>query len=381
MIRSLRLLLPAAAMLPLALAALPLAGRAASTDPAIRRSTFGRLPDGRTASLYTLTNRHGLVARITNYGGIVTELHVPDRNGKKADVVLGFRDLASYLRGHPYFGCIVGRVANRIARGQFTLNGKRYVLARNNGPHHLHGGRKGFDKVLWQARALDTASGPALELRYTSPDGEEGYPGTLHVTVVYTLTHANELRCDYRATTDRDTPVNLTHHGYFNLEGEGTGSIKQHVLQLWASRYTPTDRTLIPTGKIAPVRGTPLDFTRPTAIGARFPQLRTDPVGYDHNFVLDSGGGRLALAARLIDPKSGRQMDLLTTEPGLQLYTGNFLDGTLVGKAGVPYLQHYGVCLEAQHFPDSVNQPNFPSIILRPGSVYRQTTVHRFRAR
>lgn len=352
----------------------------------VTSSLFGRLPDGRPVRLFTLANRHGVVARITNYGTIITELHVPDRAGRLADVVLGFDNLAQYLKGHPHFGCTTGRVANRIARGVFVLDGRTYKLAANQPPNHLHGGRKGFDKVLWRARPLP---GAAVRFDYTSPDGEEGYPGELRVTVIMTLTDANELVLDYTARTNRPTPINLTNHSYFNLAGRG--DIKRHRLMIAADFYTPTDATLIPTGAIFPVKDTPLDFSRLTAIGARFDMLGTQPPGYDHNFVLrgDPEGfqhgavcrgtpERPAFCARLVEPRSGRVMEVFTTEPGMQLYTANWLDGSLVGKGGVRYERHAGVCLETQHFPNSVNIPHFPSTILRPGQTYRQTTIYRF---
>lgn len=341
----------------------------------LQTSNFGALPDGRTVTLFTLTNLNGLVAKVTNYGTIITELHVPDRRGQLADVVLGFDRLEPYLKGHPYFGCTVGRVANRIAGGQFTLDGKTYKLAVNNGPNHLHGGLRGFDKVLWQA---EPQGAEALKFTYLSPDMEEGYPGRLEVTVLMTLTPANELRIDYTATTDKATPVNLTNHSYFNLAGEGAGDVLGHVLMIAADHYTPANAALIPTGEIKPVKGTPLDFTRPTPIGARFSQLQGDPLGYDNNFVLNSGGRSLALAARVAEPKSGRVMEVHATQPGIQLYTANFLDGSLVGKRGVAYARHSAFCLETQHFPNAVNEPGFPSVILRPGQTYRHTTNYRF---
>jgi aldose 1-epimerase len=339
----------------------------------IQRTAFGKLSDGTAVELFTLRNAHGLVAKITNYGATITELHVPDRNGDLGDVVLGFDNLGQYLEGHPCFGCTVGRVANRIARGRFVLDGKSYTLAINNGPNHLHGGLKGFDKVVWQAAPL---KGAAVKFAYTSPDGEEGYPGALAVEVTMSLTDADELRLDYRAVTDKPTPVNLTNHSYFNLAGQG--DVLAHELRLAADYYTPADAELIPTGQIAPVKGTPLDFSTPQPIGSRFSQLRGDPTGYDNNFVLNGAGKALGWAARLYEPGSGRVMELSTTEPGVQLYTANFLDGSLTGKGGAVYRRHAAVCLEAQHYPDSVNQPKFPSIILRPGQTYLQTTVHKF---
>ena len=342
------------------------------------KSPFGRLPSGRTVDLFTLTNANGLVAKVTNYGTILTELHVPDRKGRLSDVVLGFDHLGPYLKRHPYFGCTVGRVANRIAKGQFTLEGKTHSLAVNNGPNHLHGGLKGFDKVVWKAAPK---SGAAVEFTYTSPDGEEGYPGTVAAVVTMTLTDANELRLDYRATTDQPTPVNLTNHSYFNLAGEG--DVLGHELMLAADHFTPSDSTSIPTGEIKPVKDTPMDFTRPRPIGSRLSELTNIPAGYDHNYVLNSGGKALALAlaARVYDPKTGRVMEVETTEPGVQLYTSNYLDGSLTGKGGVVYRQYAALCLETQHFPDSVNQPGWPSMILRPGQTYRQTTVHKFSVR
>ena len=344
---------------------------------ALLQSEFGEMPDGTEVKLYTLKNQHGLVAQITNYGAILTELHVPDRNGRAANVVLGFDNLEQYAKGHPGFGATIGRVANRIANGKFTLDGKHYTLALNNGPNHLHGGIKGFDKFVWNSRPLHcTASEVAAEFTRFSRDDEEGYPGNLSVTVIYTLTSKNELKIDYTANTDKATPVNLSNHSYFNLAE--SGDILGHELMLAADYYTPTDETLIPTGEIRNVKGTPMDFTKPTAIGLRFNQLTAKPLGYDHNFVLNGGGKALALAATVHEPKTGRVMELFTTEPGVQFYTGNFLDGKFTGVGNVVYKQHHGFCLEAQHFPDSVNKPNFPSVILRPGQTYRQTTVHKF---
>jgi aldose 1-epimerase len=339
----------------------------------IRKSRFGKLPDGTAVDLYTLTNANSLVAKVTNYGAIITELHVPDRDGKPGDIVLGFDNLQQYLKGHPYFGATVGRFANRIAKGRFTLDGKTYALATNNGPNHLHGGLRGFDKRVWHA---EPQTGAAVEFTYTSPDGEEGYPGTLAAAVTMTLTDANELRLDYCATTDQPTPVNLTNHSYFNLAGQG--SALDHELMLAADYYTPSDSALIPTGEIKPVKGTPMDFTTPQPIGSRFAQLHTQPVGYDHNYVLNAGGNGLALAARVHDPASGRAMEVRTTQPGVQFYTGNFLNGSLTGKRGIVYHQHNAFCLETQHFPDSVNQPMFPSVILRPGQTCRHTTIYKF---
>jgi aldose 1-epimerase len=339
----------------------------------VSKSSFGKLPDGTAVELYTLENANGLRAKVTNYGAIVTELHVPDRHGKLTDVVLGFDNLAQYLQKHPYFGATVGRFANRIAKGRFTLDGKTYTLAINNGPNHLHGGLKGFDKMLWKA---EPQSGAAVKFSYTSPDGEEGYPGTLNVSVAMSLTDANELRLDYTATTDKATPLNLTNHSYFNLAADG--DVLSHELMLAADYFTPPDSGRIPTGEIKAVKGTPFDFTKPRAIGARFSQISDRPVGYDHNYVLNKPADSLSLMARVSEPKSGRIMEAFTTEPGVQLYTSNYFDGSLTGKRGIVYQQHAALCLEAQHFPDSVNQPKFPSVILRPGQTYRQTTVYKF---
>ncbi len=348
---------------------------AAQLPPTRSRSHFGKTEDGTPVDLFTLTNGSGMRVRIITYGATVIELLAPDREGRYANVVLGFDNLAQYLAGHPYFGSTVGRVANRIARGRFVLDGVEYRLATNNGPNHLHGGNRGFDKVVWQAEMTKTGDDPAVKLSYRSRDGEEGYPGNLNCTVVYTVTQRDELRIDYTATTDRATPVNLTNHSYFNLSGPGSGTVLNHVLKLFADRYTPVDADLVPTGSILPVQGTAMDFTSPTAVGSRIAQV---PGGYDHNYVLrDAPSAVPQPAARVYDPQSGRWMEVETTEPGIQLYTGNFLDGTLRGRGGV-YVKHFGFCLEAQHFPDSVNQPLFPTVILRPGQVYRQVTIYRF---
>jgi aldose 1-epimerase len=351
----------------------------ASGKASVRKMDFGKTPDGTPVELYVLTNANGLKAKVMTYGATLTELDVPDRDGKLGDVVLGFDDLEGYLKGHPFFGSTVGRVANRIAKGKFTLDGKEYKLAVNNGPNSLHGGLKGFDKVVWKAETVQKPDAAAVKFSYHSRDGEEGYPGNLDATVTYTLTNDNELRLDYTATADKATPVNLTNHTYFNLAGNG--NMLGHELMLEADRYTPTDDTLIPTGEIKPVRDTPLDFTTPHTIGSRIARLKGDPGGYDHNFVLGGGGKKLALAARVREPKTGRVMEMYTTEPGVQFYTGNFLDGKLKGKGGVVYAKHQAFCLEAQHFPDSVNHANFPPMILRPGKTYTQTTVYKFSAK
>jgi len=350
----------------------------------LAKAPFGKTAEGTAVDLYTLTNAHGLEAKITNYGGIVVSLKVPDRNGRLDDVVLGFDQLDDYLKGHPYFGALVGRYGNRIAKGKFMLNGKAYTLATNNGPNALHGGLKGFDKAVWQAKEAEGKDGPALELTYASKDGEEGYPGNLTAKVVYTLTSKDELRVDYAATTDQDTVVNLTQHSYFNLAGAGSQDILEHRMMLNAEKFTPVDSTLIPTGELRGVKGTPFDFTSPTAIGARISQDEEQirfGKGYDHNFVLKGAGGSLELAARVTEPTTGRIMEVYTTEPGVQFYAGNFLDGTNIGKGGKVYKFRYGFCLEAQHFPDSPNQPAFPSTVLKPGQKYKQTTVYRFSAK
>jgi len=344
----------------------------------ITKSNFGKLSDGTAVEQYTLTGSRGAFCKIINYGGIVTELHVPDKNGQLADVVLGFDDLAGYLSPQPYFGALCGRYANRIAKGKFTLDGKQYSLAINNGPNALHGGIKGFDKVVWHATPGESKDGATLKLEYTSADGEEGYPGKLKITVVYTFTEKNDLRIDYTATTDKNTIINLTNHSYFNLAGAGSGDVFGHELMLAAKHFTPTDDTLIPTGEIKAVNGTPFDFTSAKPIGKDIAQLYSQPhKGYDHNFVLDGQNRSLALCARVTEPKSGRVMEVLTTEPGVQLYTANFL-GDTKGKVGKTYKQYGAFCLETQHYPDSVNHPNFPPVVLAPGAEYRTTTIYRF---
>ncbi len=334
--------------------------------------------------IYTLTNKNGASAQITNYGGIVVTLNVPDRSGRLDDVVLGFDNLEEYLKVHPFFGALVGRYGNRIANGKFSLHGVEYTLAQNDGPNSLHGGLKGFDKVFWDAKPLDTPNGPALELTYLSQDGEEGYPGNLLVKVTYTLTHNNELKIDYSATTDKDTVINLTHHSYFNLAGAGKGDILAHELMIKADKFTPVNANMIPTGELRPVAGTPFDFTQPTPIGLRLNQADEQLKfggGYDHNWVLNSQDGSLALAARVSEPTSGRIMELWTTEPGVQFYSGNFLDGSIIGKGGRAYQYRFALCLETQHFPDSPNHPEFPSTILRAGQTYTSTTVYKFLVR
>lgn len=356
--------------------------------PSITLTPFGHLPDGQAATLYSLVNRNGLRADVTNYGGIIVRLFTPDRAGRMDDIVLGYNSLESYVKASPYFGAIVGRCGNRIAAGRFTLDGQTYALATNNAPGgiscHLHGGKIGFDKVLWNAEPRLEAGLPSLRLRYLSKDGEEGYPGNLDVAVTYTLTDDNSLKIEYHATTDRPTPVNLTHHSYFNLQGEGRGDILGHVLTLHASRITPVNAGMIPTGEFAPVAGTPFDFTTPQAIGARIDaddeQIRFGR-GYDHNWVLDNQEGSLALAAEVFEPVSGRTMQVWTEEPGLQFYCGNFLNGSHIGKSGRGYPHRSGFCLEAQHYPDSPNQSAFPSTILRPGQAYQTSTIYKFSTR
>lgn len=350
---------------------------------AITREDFGALEDGTAVDRYSLTSGSGVRVRILTYGGIVQAVETPDRHGRDADIVLGFPALEDYVdRNDPYFGAIVGRYANRIAKGRFTLDGDTYRLATNNGENSLHGGPGGFHTKVWKARPIEKDDSVGLRLDYTSPDGEENFPGTLTTTVTYTLTGGNELRIEYHATTDRPTIVNLTNHAYFNLAGEGTGDVYDHRLTLNASRYTPVNAALIPVGEPAPVQGTPFDFTSPHGIGERIrandPQLLVAQ-GYDHNFVLDQADpGVLTEVARVTEPRSGRVLEIGTTEPGVQFYTGNFLDGSLTGTGGRVYRQGDGFALETQHFPDSPNQPGFPSTVLRPGESFDSTTVYAF---
>jgi len=350
--------------------------------PTVERRPFGALPDGTPVELYLLSNGRGTAVEVATYGGIVTSLRTRDAGGRLGDVVLGHDRLDGYLAGNrPYLGALVGRFANRIAGGRFTLDGRVHQLACNDGPNHLHGGVRGFDKRAWSAQAGTGPSGAAVELGLVSEDGEEGYPGRLAVSVTFTLDEADQLRLDYAATADAPTHCNLTHHGYFDLDGGA--DVLDHVLTLRAARFLPVDEGLIPTGELRPVAGTPMDFTRPTAIGARLEaddeQLRRGR-GYDHCWVLDGGGEGPALAATLDGPVSGRRLEVLTTEPGLQLYSGNFLDGTVVGRGGRAYGRRAGLCLETQHFPDSPNRPGFPGTLLRPGRPLRSTTVFRFSA-
>ncbi len=342
-------------------------------------TNFGTTRSGEAVRRISLTNKNGLIARFTSYGAMLIELHVPDRHGKLADVVLGFDNLESYLKGHPFFGNTTGRYANRIAHGKFTLDGKTYTLATNNGQHHLHGGVNALDKQNWKAETLNTPDGPAVRFSHVSPDGSEGYPGNLNLVVTYTLTNDNALRIDYEATTDKPTVVNLTNHAYFNLKGAGNGTVKDHVLRLFADNYTPGDEGLIPTGEIRSVAGTPLDFRKPTAIGARWDQLPASLKGYDHNFVINNWSpGKLVPAAELYEPASGRRMRVQTSKPGVQVYSAIHLNTT--GKGGKHYHPTDAVCLETQFFPDTPNKPNFPSCVLRPGETYRSTTIYGFSA-
>jgi aldose 1-epimerase len=346
----------------------------------VKSALFGHLPDGAAVDIYTLTNARGIEARIMSYGATLVSLRLPDRNGAFEDVSLGFDDLAGYLGTNPYFGAVVGRYANRIAKGRFTLDGKTYVLAQNNNGNSLHGGLRGFDKVVWKGEIVHEHRTVGVRFTYLSKDMEEGYPGNLAAAVVYTLSDADELTISYEAETDKATPVNLTNHAYWNLGGQGKGDILGHELEIEADEYTAVESAanLIPTGELLDVRGTPLDFTTPHTIGERIARVEG---GYDHNFVLRSGGKKMALAARAYEPASGRILEIYTDQPGIQFYSGNFLDGTVKGKGGVAYGKHFGFCLETQHFPDSPNHPNFPATILRPGQKYATVTVHKFSVR
>jgi aldose 1-epimerase len=350
-------------------------------DP--KKVAFGQTPDGKRVDLYTLTNAGGMEVKITAYGAAVVSLVVPDRNGKPVDVVLGYDSLEDYIAGRHYFGCIAGRYANRIAGGKFTLYGAEYRLAANDGGNHLHGGLRGFDKMVWQARKFKDNADMGLSFSYLSPDGEEGYPGNLACTVIYTLGTANELKVDYRATTDAPTIVNLTQHTYFNLAGAGSGDILSHELMINADRFTPVDNHLIPTGELRRVAGTPFDFTRPIAIGARIDHDDQQLIfgnGYDHNWVLNKDGDGPCLAARALERNSGRTLEVYTTHPGLQFYSGNFPDNRIAAKAGQIYPHRGGFCLETQHFPDSPHRPEFPSTVLDPGAKYEHTTIYKFTA-
>jgi aldose 1-epimerase len=351
----------------------------------IRKESFGKTASGAQIDLYTLSNKKGMEVAITNFGATVVALKVPDRAGKAADVVLGFDTLEGYENGTAYFGATVGRYGNRIGGGQFSIDGKTYTLPKNNGNNTLHGGVVGFNKRVWKAQEMASKDGESVEMSYLSADGGEGFPGNLSVKVVFTLpADRNELKIDYTATTDKDTVLNLTNHSYFNLAGEGNGDILDHLLTLNAKQFTPVDKTLIPTGELRDVAGTPMDFTSATAIGKRINENYEQLVfgkGYDHNWVIASGGGKgltLTLAAEAYDPKSGRKLDVLTTEPGVQFYSGNFLDGSAKGKGNKAYGQRAAFCLETQHFPDSPNHPNFPSTLLKPNSVFHSRTAFRF---
>jgi len=345
------------------------------TQMDVQEQIFGTTSDGRKVKLYTLTNNSGLKVQIISYGATVVSIEVPDRNGKFDDVVLGYDTLEEYVKGNAYFGATIGRYANRIAKGRFTLNVVEYKLATNNGENHLHGGNKGFDKVIWKGEPFKQKNRVGVKFTYLSKDGEEGYPGNLTCSVVYTLNDQNELKIGYEAVTDKPTPINLTNHTYFNLASQGNGDILSHELMINADRFTPVNEELIPTGEIKSVKDTPMDFTHPMTIGSRINQVKGG--GYDHNYVLNSGGGSLALAARVYEPTTGRILEIYTTQPGIQFYTGNFLDG-VSGKRGKIYYKHYGFTLETQHFPDSPNEPNFPSTILKPGEKYKELTVYKF---
>ncbi len=340
----------------------------------IRKDNFGKLPDGRPVHLFTLSNDNGITVRITNYGGVITSLLVPDKDGKTDNIVCGFDRLDDYLTNHPYFGCIVGRVANRIGGASFTLEGKTYRLVKNNGDNHLHGGLKGFDKVLWNALPSEEKEEVSVVLTYTSPHMEEGYPGQVECRVKYSLNNRNDLRAEYLAVTDRTTVINLTNHSYFNLTGFRE-LIHAHGLTIHADQFTECDENLIPTGRLLPVEGTFLDFRKPKPLGKHIDEAG---LGYDHNFILSKAPGELALAAHVFEPISRRRMEVWTTQPGIQLYTANYLDATITGSQGILYRKHHAFCLETQHFPDSPNKPHFPSIVLKPGQEYRQTTVFRF---
>lgn len=381
-----------ALLFTLGFAAVAVAQQPAKTGPAFEQETYGKMPDtkdkngktvpGATVTQYTLINKNNVVVKCIEYGAIITEIRVPDKEGKFADVALGFDKLDGYLKGHPYFGTNAGRCANRIAKGKFKLGDQEFTLATNNDANHLHGGTSGFDKKFWKGEPFLGTTGPGVKFTYTSPDGEEGYPGQLSVAVSYTLTDNNEIVVDYRATTNKTTICNLAHHSYFNLAGHNSGTILGQEAEFAAKNYTPADDTLIPTGKIEPVAGTPFDFTKKKAMGKDLEKAGGKPVGFDLNYVLDKGQtDRPEFAARVTDPKSGRTLEVYSTEPGLQFYTGNFLDGTNTGKGGAVYKQYNGFCLEPQKFPDSVNKPEWKeksNVVLNPGDTYKQTTVYKF---
>jgi aldose 1-epimerase len=344
----------------------------------IKKSDFGTTADGQSVQQFTLTNSKGASLGLITYGATVTSLIVPDKNGNMGDVVLGFDNIADYENKSPYFGAIIGRVGNRIAKGMFQIDGARYCVPVNNGANSLHGGFRGFDKRVWSADAAMTADGPSVRFQLVDPDGTEGFPGTLKVTVIYSLTDTNAVKIQYFATTDRTTPVNLTNHTYWNLKDGGQSDIFGHVLRIYGDHYTPVDATLIPTGEIASVSGTPIDFTSPKPIGKDLKSMGGDPTGYDHNLALTNQDGSFAKAVDVYEPESGRWMQVWTTEPGVQFYSGNFLDGSYKGKKGTVYNQYGALVLECQHYPDSVNHANFPSTLLHPGDVYRQITEYRF---
>jgi aldose 1-epimerase len=368
-------------MLALGASAALLAGCSSpgNSGGSIMREPFGTAPDGQPVEIFTLRNKNGIEARIMTYGGILVSLKTPDRSGALGDIVLGYDNLDSYVKNSPYFGALIGRYGNRIAKGHFSLDGSEYTLATNNYPNALHGGDKGFDKHVWTATVPTDTHNPMLILKYLSKDGEEGYPGNMEVTATYTLQPDNTLRLEYRATTDKDTVANLTEHSYFNLAGHGT--ILNHLVQIFANDYTPVDSTLIPTGQLAPVEGTPFDFRKPAAIGARIgednEQLKFGG-GYDHNWVINKPFGEMGLMARVVDPESGRVLEISSTEPGLQFYSGNFLDGTITGKGGRVYEHRAAFCMEPQHYPDSPNHPDFPTTELKPGQVYHNTILYHF---
>ncbi len=340
----------------------------------MKKILFGNV-DGRQVFEFTLTNKNGIEVKILNYGGIVTKLIVPDKNGNFEDIVLGYDSLQDYVKDTPYFGAIVGRYGNRIAKGRFTIDGQTYNLACNNGQNHLHGGIKGFDKIVWDAEDFIKPEAAGVVLSYLSSDYEEGYPGNLKVKITYTLTNENELKIDYDAQTDKPTQLNLTHHSYFNLKGEGSGDVLGHQIQILADRFTPVDEGLIPTGELKEVAGSAMDFRTPATIGSRIAQVEG---GYDHNYVLNNSDGKMRLVAEVTEPKTGRKMEVYTDQPGIQFYSGNFLDGSNIGKGGKPYKKHFGFCLETQHFPDSPNHANFPSTLLRPGEIYKTQTIYKF---
>ena len=367
--------------IPLTLFLMTLSPMTHAASSTITTKPFGTTSAGEKVTQYTLRNDQGASVSIINYGGIVTSLKVPDRKGQYGDVVLGFKTLAEYEKPGPYFGALIGRYGNRIANGEFTLDRKTYHLARNNNGQALHGGLKGFEKVIWNATPIETKQGPSLKLTYVSKDGEEGYPGKLSVTASYTLTNRNELKIVYRAKTDKATIVNLTHHSYFNLAGQGSGDILNHLVTIHANKYTPVDKVLIPTGKLAAVKGTPFDFRKPTPIGARINEVNEqlkNGKGYDHNWIADKLPEHLGMIARVEEPNSGRVMEVISTEPGVQFYSGNFLDGTIIGKGNKVYGFRNGFCFEPQHFPDSPNHKNFPTTVLRPGETYKNTIIYRF---